>query len=167
VANAQRFLLLKRPEAAVGHTLYTLRIPSTTRHLKTVRRFVERHARAAGLSSEVIEQLKLAVDEACTNVIKHAYKGRPDQPIDIAVLIEPDRFIVRIRDQGEAFDPVHYRAPDLPALIRRRQGGGLGVRLIRQLMDEVTYQSRGRYNEVQLIKYLARSGTALPPSANA
>ncbi|WP_072715838.1 ATP-binding protein [Rhodothermus profundi] len=151
----------------MSRALYTLRIPSATRYLQTVRRFVERHARAAGLSEEAIEQLKLAVDEACTNIIKHAYKGRPDRPIDIAVLIEPDRFIVRIRDQGEAFDPAHYRAPDLPTLIRQRQGGGLGVRLIRQLMDEVTYQSRGAYNEVRLIKYLASSGTALPPSASA
>lgn len=151
----------------MNRALYTLRIPSSTRYLQTVRRFVERHARAAGLSEEAIERLKLAVDEACTNIIKHAYKGRPDRPIDVAVLLEPDRFVVRIRDQGEAFDPTRYRAPDLRTLIRKRQGGGLGVRLIRQLMDEVTYRSQGRYNEVQLIKYLTPSDTALPPSASA
>lgn len=150
----------------MSRALYTLRIPSSTRYLQTVRRFVEQHAQTAGLSKEAIERLKLAVDEACTNIIKHAYKNRPDRPIDVAILLESDRLIVRIRDQGEAFDPTHYRAPELHTLIQRRQGGGLGVRLIHQLMDEVTYQSRGKYNEVQLIKYLSPSNTAFPSSAD-
>ncbi len=149
--------------------LYTLRIPSSTRYLEVVRRFVEQHARTAGLSETVISELKLAVDEACTNIIKHAYKGRPDQPIDVAVLLEPTRFVVRIRDQGDAFDLAHYREPDLQTLIRRRQGGGLGLRLIRKLMDQVEYRSLGRYNEVQLVKHLpSATGTdaAKPPSTN-
>ncbi|CAM3327451.1 ATP-binding protein [Rhodothermus bifroesti] len=147
--------------------LYTLRIPSSTRYLETVRRFVEQHARKAGLPETVINELKLAVDEACTNIIKHAYKGRTDQPIDVAVLIEPERFVVRLRDQGDAFDVTHYREPDLQALIRRRQGGGLGIRLIRKLMDQVEYRSLGRYNEVQLVKYLhpAPAPNTSPPSS--
>ena len=133
--------------------IHRLTIPSSTRYLEDVRQFVESHASDAQFPEDTVEQLKMAVDEACANVIKHAYKGESEHPIDIAVIVKPDRFTVRIRDEGEGFDPSNYQEPDLMKFARARRGGGLGVHIMRRLMDQVEYRRRGRTNECSLTKY--------------
>lgn len=154
---------------AVARSTYTLQVPSSTRHLEQVRQFVARHAAAAQFPEEAVEAFKIAVDEACTNVIKHAYKGNETHLIDIAVIVDPDRFTVRIRDQGEAFRPEEYQAPDIFKMARKRRAGGFGVHIMRRLMDHVEYRTRGRINEVRLTKYRtgnrARNGAPPTPSA--
>ena len=146
----------------MARSVYTLRIPSSTRYLEDVRRFVADHAARSGLPEGTVEEFKIAVDEACTNVIKHAYKGDEARQVDVAVIVEPDRFTVRIRDEGEAFNQASYEEPNLVEAVHRRRAGGLGVHIIRRLMDRVEYRTRGRVNEVQLTKY--RSGVG--PHAN-
>ena len=128
-------------------------VPSSTQHLDDVRQFVETHAQAAQLSRKDVDHFKVAVDEACTNVIKHAYHSEENHEIDIAVIIDNERFTVRIRDEGETFDRSEYTQPDLTQLVKQRRRGGLGVELMHRLMDEVNYRTDGPINEVQLIKY--------------
>lgn len=130
-----------------------LTIPSTTLKLSTVRRFVEGHARACGFSADVVDQLSLAVDEACTNVIRHAYSGSKSGPVDISVDIDTERFTVTIRDEGKSIDLERYAEPDLNQSIRDRQGGGFGVHIMRRLMDLVEYEKHGKFNEVHLVKF--------------
>ena len=57
------------------------------------------HASKAGFTELVVEQVKMAVDEACTNVIEHAYEGQNEQPVEIAIIVTEDDFTVRIRDK--------------------------------------------------------------------
>ena len=128
-------------------------IPSTTLKLSRVRRFVEGHARACGFSSDVIDQLSLAVDEACTNIIRHAYGESNSGPVDIKVDIDPERFTVTIRDEGNSIDLEKYAEPDLNKSIRDRRGGGFGVHIMRKLMDLVEYENHGKFNEVHLVKF--------------
>lgn len=134
-------------------SVYTLSIPSSTRYLERVRRFIETHTRDAELTEEAIEQFKIAVDEACTNVIKHAYSGDDTQQIDLAVIIEDDRVTVRIRDAGRSFQQEFYTSPDIFELAESRRAGGFGVHIMRSLMDRVEYTSSGDTNEVRLTKY--------------
>ncbi len=134
-------------------TVHTLTVPSSTHQLEKVRRFVETHAQAAAFSEADVEQVRVAVDEACTNVIEHAYAGGGDHSIDLTVIITPDRFTVCIRDRGRAFDPSGYREPDILEFARHRHSGGLGVHLMHRLMDDVKYRSHGATNEVCLTKY--------------
>lgn len=137
----------------MGRKSSRLTIPSTTLKLSAVREFVEKHARDYGFSADVVDQMALAVDEACTNVIRHAYRGRKSGPVDIRIVEEADRFTVTIRDQGESFDFDHYKRPNLAEAIRARRGGGFGVDIMRRLMDLVEYERRGRFNEVHLTKF--------------
>lgn len=137
----------------MGRKSYKLTIPSTTVQLSAVREFVEKHAREYGFPQDVVDQMALAVDEACTNVIRHAYRGRKSGPVDIRIVEEADRFAVTIRDEGESFDFDHYRRPNLAEAIRARRGGGFGVDIMRRLMDLVEYERRGRFNEVTLTKF--------------
>lgn len=143
----------RSPYEAVSKSVHTLSIPSSTRYLEKVRRFVETHARKAKLGDDTIENLKIAVDEACTNVIKHAYRGDGNQQIDLAVIVEDDRFTIRIRDVGHSFEPDAYTEPDIFRLAQNRRSGGFGVHIMRRLMDQVEYSTRGRVNEVRMTKF--------------
>ena len=137
----------------MNRTIHKTKISSSTHHLEEVRRFVETYAREARLSEKDVGQLQMAVDEACANVIEHAYGGEAGHEIDVAVIVEPARFVVRIRDEGAPFKAEAYAAPDVQQLVQRRRGGGLGVHLMHRLMDRVEYRTHGRTNEVHLIKY--------------
>ena len=88
-------------------------IPSSTRFLEEVREFVTSHAVLAGFDEMTVEQMKMAVDEACTNVIEHSYGGQSGQPVDITINVDPNKFVVVIRDKGRQFDQQAYREPDL------------------------------------------------------
>ncbi len=112
------------------------------------------HATEAGFDDMVVEQLKMAVDEACTNVIEHAYEGENEQPIEIAIILSKDKMTIRIRDKGQQFDEVAYREPNLIEYAKTRKSGGFGVHIMRKLMDEVSYKSTGGYNECRMVKYL-------------
>ena len=137
----------------MARSIHTLAIPSSTRYLEDVRRFVVSHAQEAQLPDDYVEQFKIAVDEACTNVIEHAYKGQDGHEVDIAIIIDTDRFTVRIRDEGEPFDESSYHEPNLLHLTKMRKKGGLGVHIIRRLMDRVEYRKRGHVNEIQMTKF--------------
>ncbi len=138
----------------VARSTHNLTIPSSTRYLEQVRRFVETHTVEAGFNTESVEQFKVAVDEACTNVIKHAYHGNESQEVTIRIIVDIDRCTICIQDKGNAFRPQEYEEPDIFDLAKRRQAGGFGVHIMRRLMDHVEYASQGHTNEVRLTKYL-------------
>lgn len=120
-----------------------------------VREFVMRAARDFGFSDEESSKIVLAVDEACTNVIKHAYQNAPDKKIQIDITSEHDTFQVSIIDDGKSFNPNTTKLPDLKQHLTHFRRGGLGVYLMRTLMDKVEYSySPGKRNVVRLIKYL-------------
>ncbi len=135
---------------------YRITIPAATRYLTAVRRFVAIHAREAGFPEAEIERIKLAVDEACTNAIKHAYRGNERGLIDVIIRVTPKKFHLIVRDQGPGFDFRNYEAPDIQRSIQHRKGGGYGIHLMRSLMDEVHFKRSKGFNEVHLIKYRPR-----------
>ena len=133
-------------------------IESRTERLIAVREFVSTAARAFGFGDEDVSKIALAVDEACTNVIKHAYRFDPTKTLTITVRRrENGAFQVAIRDEGLDFEPAHVRTPDMKEYLSHFRRGGLGMYLMKSLMDKVEYDIHpGRKNEVRLIKYLKR-----------
>lgn len=139
----------------------TLEVPATTASLETVRRFVEEHARRAGLPDDVVESVKLAVDEACANVVKHAYAGEDGHAFSVTVGTPGRDLVVRIRHTGQAFDPATYRGPlALADAARQRRKGGFGVFLMQRLMDEVDFRTRAGVSEVRLVKHRPTASAA-------
>lgn len=136
--------------ASITHTLV---VPSETRQLAKVRNFVVKHARQANVGETHIEALRLAIDEACANVIEHAYQGNPSKEVSLAITIEPTRVVVQIRDHGRPFDRTTYQRPNVMELSRKRKSGGLGVDIIRRLMDEVQYLNHGDTNEIRFVRF--------------
>lgn len=119
-----------------------LRITSDPANASTVRQLVGSVARACGFAEGDVAALTLAIDEAVCNVIKHAYEGSHDRPID--VLIEPlvdagrEGIAFTITDEGRQVDPSTIVGRDLEEL----RPGGLGTHIIRTVMDEVEYTRR-------------------------
>jgi serine/threonine-protein kinase RsbW len=128
-------------------------VKSRTENLSLIRDFISSQASSSGLTAEEIENIMLAVDEACTNIIKHAYKSYPDGDIVIKLEYNHDKLIISIIDHGNTFDPDTVPDPDLQKYYRNGKVGGLGMYLMKTLMDEVKYISvPGKYNKVLLLK---------------
>lgn len=133
---------------------YCMRIPSRTDNLEIIRNFVSSVARQVGFGESEISKIELSVDEACTNVIEHAYQRKENQKIDIAIKIGCDRFTIVITDRGKAFNFKEVEMPDMKSYLAELRVGGLGIYLMKTLMDEVEYHSTpGKKNEVRMVKY--------------
>ncbi len=131
-----------------------LRIPSQTEKLILAREFVAGAAKGFGFKEDDVNNIALAVDEACTNIIKHAYKYAGDKAIDIVVSMNNPEFEILIEDQGKHFDPTDVPVPDMKEYMSHYKRGGLGMYLMKKLMDKVEYSIQPRKNVVRLIKYL-------------
>ena len=130
-------------------------VKSKTENLSIIRDFISSSAAEAGVAADAVENIILAVDEACTNIIKHAYKSFPDGELIIKTKSTLSRFIISITDYGKSFEPEMIPEPDLQKYYRQRRVGGLGMYLMKTLMDDVKYVSiPGKYNEVMLSKNL-------------
>jgi anti-sigma regulatory factor (Ser/Thr protein kinase) len=131
-----------------------LRISSDLGRLAEVRVFVRAAAARNGFAGEAIDDIVQAVDESVTNVIRHG-----DRTPGGRIVIEVDRggpaLVVRVRDRSRAFDPTAVPTRDLPRSLEDGLGGGLGIPLIRQAVDEVHHRPlEGRGNELTLVKWL-------------
>jgi serine/threonine-protein kinase RsbW len=136
---------------------FTLDVPSSTQNLALIRDFVSRIAAQAGLNETEVGQLELAVDEACANVIEHAYGDDKTKQVMIRAVFDEDTLRIHVIDTGLGFDPTQVPQPDLKDLIAKRKTGGLGMRLIKTLMDEVHYEIEpGRKNELRMVKKLRK-----------
>ncbi|TFH01437.1 MAG: ATP-binding protein [Calditrichales bacterium] len=136
---------------------YRIKIPSITENLQMIREFVLKIADKTGFNEETREQIALAVDEACTNVIKHAHHHDARRLIDIQIQTDAMKMKITITDSGSGFDITRLKDPDLKKYIKESRHGGLGIYLIKTLMDEVNYEfNPGVKNQVQLTKYLQK-----------
>lgn len=93
----------------------------------------------AGFDSKTVYEIQLAVDEACSNIIEHAYGGEDQGNIKLTCEAMPGEFIVRIEDQGQAFDPQNVPKAYLDGKLSGHPGHGLGFHFMSELMDEVTF----------------------------
>ena len=136
-----------------------LEIKSRTENLAEIREFINSAAVDAGFSKEAIDNIILAVDEACTNIIKHAYKYLPDGKIILNLKTDKKTFTIDIIDYGKSFEPGLIPNPDLQKYFDEKRVGGLGMYLMKSLMDDVKYTSvPGKFNQVSLSKNINSNG---------
>ncbi len=136
---------------------FELHVPSSSENLAMIRDFVAKIGEMAGLNETETMKLVLAVDEACANVVEHAYGMDPSKEVTVRALLDPDKIQIEIVDTGNSFDPGGIRQLNLEELVAQRKNGGLGLRLIKSIMDDVHYQIiPGQKNELRMIKKLKR-----------
>jgi len=135
-------------------TRYQITHAAELESLQKFREFITTCCAQHNVSNDVVLDLKLAVDEACTNVIEHGYKGMDPGSIILSFRIEPGRILVQITDFGHVFEPVAGQKPDVEAALEDRELGGLGLFLIYQTMDNINYQSSEEGNTLIFTKFI-------------
>jgi PAS domain S-box-containing protein len=101
------------------------------------------------------QSVSIALDEMLNNIISHAYKGEKEKEIEVGIALSGNRLVVTIKDTGAPFNPFARKSPDISASIGEREVGGLGIHMVRNLMDEVSYQRQINKNVVTLVKLLS------------
>jgi serine/threonine-protein kinase RsbW len=132
---------------------YRLNVPSRHSSIRTVIDHFARLAESSGWTKGEIYKCRLALDEACVNIINHAYAGNPDQRIEIVMDISPHAARFTLIDFGHAYDPDDVPAPTLDKQIDHVQPGGLGLYLMRKMMDEVSYTAGPNRNALVMFKH--------------
>jgi len=137
----------------------TLTIQSRTVELERARQFVREAAINFGFPPSEAEKIVLATDEACANVICHGYNSDPTHTINIAIETNGKSFAVMIDDEGKSYDLRTHITPDMKKYFEERHRGGLGIKLIRLLVDEIEYAAHGSHNRLTLTKHLPNSNS--------
>lgn len=138
---------------------YRLKIPSQSDNLELIREFVAKVASKVGFQKDDVNKIELAVDEACANIIKHAYTNHTkNNPIDIVIDIDYQKLTILIADQGKGFDVNKVIIPDMHEYLAQMRVGGLGIYLMKTLMDEVDFDIKpGIKNQVKMTKYFMKN----------
>jgi serine/threonine-protein kinase RsbW len=133
--------------------MQSVRFPAKFDFLDEIRDFVGSIARQGGFSNKDVYNIQLATDEAASNIIEHAYQGVTDGVLDLSCGMKEDVIKIVLIDYGEPYDPSSITMPDIKADLSERKIGGLGIFLMRKLMDEVHYEPRtDKSNVLTMIK---------------
>jgi serine/threonine-protein kinase RsbW len=107
---------------------------------------------AYGFSEVDRHQLTLAVEEVCTNLIIHSHASNPKEVIYLEVKELEKKLAIEITDKGDAFNLLEYEVPDLKKVIEEKRKGGIGILLVKKIMDEIEFESKNGKNTCRLIK---------------
>ena len=130
-------------------------LPSQTDYISLVRQFVGGVAKKAGFNDLDIEKIELAIDEACSNVLQHAYKFASNNRYAIEIAIANSKLNIIITDQGDSFTFNGEVVPDIEKHVSELKIGGLGIFIMQQMMDEVNYESLPECgNVLRMVKYI-------------
>jgi anti-sigma regulatory factor (Ser/Thr protein kinase) len=133
--------------------MHSVQFAAKFEFLDEIREFVGEIARNGGFGDKDVYNIQLAADEAASNIIEHAYEGVSNGILEISCAVRDSAITIIMVDHGESFDPSAIPMPDLKADLSERKIGGLGIFLMRKLMDEVHYESKpGRGNLLTMIK---------------
>jgi anti-sigma regulatory factor (Ser/Thr protein kinase) len=127
------------------------RYPARLEYLQQFMEAISDCAKEQGFNQKRISEIELAAEEALVNIFNYAYQGNEGDVEVICKLDPQDRLIIEILDSGVPFDMLSLGEPDTTADISERKVGGLGIFLIRKLMDDVQYQHEGTKNVLSLI----------------
>jgi serine/threonine-protein kinase RsbW len=138
---------MDRPDQMVRLT-----IPAKAEYITLGRLALTAIARVRPFSDETLSDLKLALTEACTNSVRHAYREGRAGTVEILYLIEPDRLVVEVADDGQGFEPADLSGEGNGDLSE----GGLGIAIIRAVSDEVEIDEReSGGSRLRFVKFLA------------
>lgn len=134
-----------------------LRFPSDSRYLHMVHQLTRRLAASTGFEEAEAENIALAVDEATTNIMQHAYHGATDQQIEIHFDPEGESLDILILHEGEGLETVPIPEFDLGKLVAERRKGGLGLYIMKQMMDDLQFgKADSGKNTCAMVRYKKR-----------
>jgi serine/threonine-protein kinase RsbW len=136
---------------------FSLKVPSATENLALIREFVGNVGSQAGLADDDVAKLELAVDEAVANVIEHAHGNDSNKEVTVRATFDAATLRIEVVDEGEGFDPTAVPTTPVEQMVHDRRTGGLGLRVMKSLMDEVSYEIiPGERNRLRLLKRIQK-----------
>jgi serine/threonine-protein kinase RsbW len=135
---------------------FRLVIPSQTRYLNLVTGLAKRASLAAGMDDATAAKVSIAVDEAVTNVIIHAYKGEADHQVEIELKFLPDALEIHIWNAGRGIREEEVSLPDPREYVKHPRKGGLGLLLMSRFMDEIHFLEQEGRSECCMVKRIVQ-----------
>jgi serine/threonine-protein kinase RsbW len=134
---------------------YSFKLKSRLSELDKLYRNLETFGRKVGLSKKCIFEINLALDELFTNIISYGFTDNEDHLIKITITPQNEMLCLCIEDDGVPFDPVEFNEPAIQCSIEECKIGGLGIHIIKNLVDELCYERCGDKNVTTLRKHIA------------
>jgi len=131
---------------------YQYNIGCSLSNLKGIRDFIRQSLKGQGLSDVEISAVVLAMDEMCSNLMIHAHHCNPDHMLELHIITGGKKLVFEIIDDGSIFNINDFHTPAIDSLIHEKRKGGLGIRLVKSIMDEVEYLTREGKNVCRLTK---------------
>lgn len=132
---------------------YKHKVGCNIENLKGVRDFIRVSLKEHGVPDLEISEVVLALDEMCSNLMIHAHHCNANDLFELHIKIEANKAVIfEIIDDGTVFDINQFMEPGLDSIIHEKRKGGLGIRLVKTIMDKVEYQKRSGKNVCRLIK---------------
>jgi serine/threonine-protein kinase RsbW len=137
----------------------TITVPGRYENLVKLSEFVRQAAQEAGLDGFAVYSVETAVEEACSNIIDHAYGGEGNGEIECCCTVEDTGLTIQLRDNGKPFNPDLIRDPNTSAPLKQRQSHGLGLFIMRKWMDDVRFEfTRESGNVLTMVKHKEKKG---------
>lgn len=134
---------------------YKHKVGCSIENLKGVRDFIRGSLKNHGISELVVSEIVLALDEMCSNLMIHAHHCNPDEIFELNIYVDSNKpLIFELIDDGTVFDINQFMEPALNNIINEKRKGGLGIRLVKSIMDKVEYQKLQGHNVCRLIKII-------------
>src|SRR5688572_27596401 len=132
---------------------YVYKVGCSIENLKGVRDFIRGSLKKHNVPDLEVSEMVLALDEMCSNLMIHAHHCNPDELFELHIDVEKDNPVIfEIIDDGSAFDINQFSEPELGNLVHEKRKGGLGIRLVKSIMDTIEYQHSSGKNICRLIK---------------
>jgi serine/threonine-protein kinase RsbW len=129
--------------------------PGRYENLEKICDLVTDQATQAGFDDSAVYAIQTAVDEACSNIIEHAYQGEDRGDIEVAISSDTNCLTIQLIDKGRPFDPTSIREPDIQASLEERENHGLGLFFMQKLMDRIHFEfSEDTGNVLTMVKCL-------------
>ena len=131
---------------------YHLRVNCERERLSELRKFVQDVLEQHHVSDADTGMMVLAVDEVCANLMIHSHQCNPDEHISITVNVTKEGVTFEITDIGNSFNITEYKTPSVQEVIKSKKKGGIGIMLVRNIMDDIQFLSKNDHNVCRLFK---------------
>lgn len=132
---------------------YVYKVGCSIENLKGIRDFVKQSLKNHDVSDLDTSEVVLALDEMCSNLMIHAHQCNPNDLFELHIIAEHGSpLVMEIIDDGTVFDINQFHEPELGNIIHEKRKGGLGIRLVKSIMDKIEYEQTGTKNICRLVK---------------
>lgn len=139
---------------------HSLKVACSIDNLKEIRSFVNKRLQELSISELEINMIVLAVDEICANLIIHSNHSNKDQHLEVKIRDDNQGVSFEITDQGEPFDLNNYQVPELDDIIQSKRKGGLGLMLVKRIMDKIEFRRENNHTICHLFKKVSFANPA-------